>query len=244
MFCSCSYVAIDSVGELGVNEARSLVGLEYGRRGRRVMSPFMCLWACGTSSPSSRISSMEKGLLDLLLDGPSTVGARVEIRTQFCRLCPFRDPGLPFIADGFADSVSLVNWNGVVLLLESVRSMAEIGRCGVTVLPDTVRSTFLRSAGEPFTDTRDPAIRLFVGVLTILKLVSLLSELHDETRATLSLSAVPIVGIDSRLKSLSRDDLILETVVRLLTADFVLKRAEFLNAEEESGREFCCSWPI
>lgn len=50
------------------------------------MSPFICLSAYGGFSPASHISSMEKELPELLLAGPKTVGARVELRTKFWRL--------------------------------------------------------------------------------------------------------------------------------------------------------------
>lgn len=37
--------------------------------------------------------------------GPRTCGVKVEMRTQFCRLCPFLALGLPFSADTFGSVV-------------------------------------------------------------------------------------------------------------------------------------------
>lgn len=113
-----------SVGELGVNDARNFVGLRWDVDvcGRKVISPLRCLSATGPlvgrlpSGDSSRISYISAGLDGLLL-GPRILGARFEIRTQFCRLCPFLALGLPFNADGFAGRNGVSHWNGMLSLL-------------------------------------------------------------------------------------------------------------------------------
>jgi len=89
--------ARDNVGELGVNEARRVVGfsltsganmLELGGRGRdRTFETFR---PSGTNAPSIELVSGDSSCMPFRLDGlgdrlhPSIVGAS-DIRTQFCR---------------------------------------------------------------------------------------------------------------------------------------------------------------
>lgn len=116
-------------------------------------------------------------------------------------------------------------------------SILEIGRWGLVTLPDTALNAFLRSAGEPEPDTREPTRRRRLGVFTIFNSPLLRSDAEEGTRLTLSCSAVSITGIESRLKkSLSNDVRMLEMVVSLLIAESVLKRSESLNGDDESGR--------
>lgn len=110
---------MDKVGELGVKDARTGVVwiLRSGAKvevlgvlGTDLVSekpmPTLLLLSSVMLGDSSLISFMNGGLADLLRD-PRIMGtAANEIRTQFCRRCPLRDPralGLPFRAEGFPD---------------------------------------------------------------------------------------------------------------------------------------------
>lgn len=109
---------------------------------------------------------MMLGLVGRLGGGPRICGVSVEMRTQFCRLCPFLAFGLPFSADGLAKGC-VSHWNGLPLLLRPESLAFEGCLLGVTELAETSRSTlvFLRSAGEPYTDT---GVRLALrGVVTL-----------------------------------------------------------------------------
>lgn len=145
------------------------------------------------SSPSldsSSIPCMMLGLVGLLGGGPSICGVSVEIRTQFCRRCPFLAFGLPFSDDGFARGW-VSHWNGFPLLLRPESWVAFDGcRRGVIEFAEMSRNTlvFLRSAGEPLAET-DVQLALR-GVVTLRMLEKLFSEFSDETRLELIWSAV------------------------------------------------------
>jgi hypothetical protein len=127
-----SYSTRDSVGELGVSEARMDVTPNFtsgakveilgGRGSGRLLekpSPTLLLFSdIVVFGDSSWMSFMTAGLGDLdLPDGPRVVGTS-EIRTQFCRRWPLRALGLPFRADGFPeDSGAGSHWKGLPLLL-------------------------------------------------------------------------------------------------------------------------------
>lgn len=103
---------IDNVGELGVSEALNLTvltgsdldgkpalaavgGLNSGAAGPNVAL---------RSPPSGDSSAMPSsdGLTDRLGGGKNSTTV-FDMRTQFCRRCPFLAVGLPFIADGMID---------------------------------------------------------------------------------------------------------------------------------------------
>lgn len=200
-------------------------------RGRNVTSPFRCLSATGPSvrsGDSSWIPSIE-GLVDLLrAPGPRTVGARVERRTQFCLRWPFLALGLPFKIECLGPITDFSHLN-MVSAPGSLKVLF-IGLCGEPALPDTVRKIFGLgfSDGDPVAETlEDPVCRL--GVLTmVIPPVPLLREPEDDTRLILMRSAFKICGIDSLFDCFSKVDAMLDTEVRLLPVDVMLRQTRLL----------------
>ena len=133
----------------------------------------------------------------------------MEIRTQFCLLCPLRAFGLPFNAEGFC-SGTLSHWKGLPLLLcEEVRVAFEACREGGPAFPLMSQSTpvFCLSAGEPFSETVIEHRDTLRGVVTFRTTESFLKDPMDDTLRILTRSAVATRGIERRLGlSLSRED--------------------------------------
>lgn len=178
---------MESVGELGVSEARNLNGSKPAL-GRSVTSPFKCFSATGLflcPGDSSTISSIGEGLVDLLR-GPQTVGARVDRRTQFCLRCPLLAPGLPFRMECFGESIVFSHLKDKSAV-DAFRHVF-IGLCGEPALPDTARKALDLgfSDGDPDADTLDEPSRRR-GVL-----ITQFRESEDDTRLILILSTFMI----------------------------------------------------
>jgi len=110
---SWKVVQLLKLGELEVNEARRVDIRRCGAKAVRLDGrerwvlldtkgrPPIVLPVPSKSSGSSSMPCIMLGLVGLLGGGPRICGVRVEIRTQFCLLCPLRALGLPLRADGF-----------------------------------------------------------------------------------------------------------------------------------------------
>lgn len=113
--------------------------------------------------------------------------------------------------------------------LESLDALF-IGLCREPALPDTVLRTFGLgfSDGDPVAETlEDPACRL--GVLTMVTPpVPLLREPDDDTRLILIRSALRICGIDSLFDCFFKVDAMLDTELRLLPVDVMLRQTRLL----------------
>lgn len=170
-----------------------------------------------------------EGLVDLLRPpGPSTVGARVDRRTQFCRRWPFLAPGLPFKIE-CSDPITDFSHFDMASRLESLNALF-IGLCGEPALPDTVRKTFGLgfSDGDPVAETlEDPVCRLELLTMVTPPL-PLLRDPEDDTRLILMRSTLRICGIDSLFACLSRVDVMLVTELRLLPLEVILRHTRLL----------------
>lgn len=117
----------------------------------------------------------------------------------------------------------------MVLALVSLNTLF-IGLCGEPALPDTARKIFGLgfSDGDPVAETlEDPVCRL--GVLTMVTPpVPLLREPDDDTRLILMRSALRICGIDSLFDCCSKVDAMLDTELRLLPVEVMLKQTRLL----------------
>lgn len=127
----------ERVGELGVNEARSVLGLSLtsgakvetlGGRGRARVpgNPSTdggrshSLSCSGDSSAISAIEGLGDGRREPIIVGDS------DIRTQLERRWLFRALGLPFRAEGLPDCIGDgSHWNGLPLLLRVEEALEE-----------------------------------------------------------------------------------------------------------------------